>query len=108
MTASQGGATPGRSLYSLPDLDPHHRRVRQLLDAGGPQGPKSPGTRFVVQDIGHFKAIFRLLEIDLVVDARTLTRCCFENLFWQGELADKGASFVEAMVDDEVTSQQSW
>jgi Family of unknown function (DUF5677) len=73
----------------------------------GRKDPKVLALALLCRTLGHFKGVFRLLEIDLVVDARTLTRCCFENLFWQGELAEKGATFVEAMVHDEVSSQQS-
>jgi hypothetical protein len=47
-----------------------------------------------------------MVESGLIVEARTLTRCCFENLLWIAELADKGAEFVTQMVEDEVASRQ--
>jgi hypothetical protein len=49
----------------------------------------------------------RLLEIGLIVEPRTLTRCIFENLFVQGGLADGGDLFVQKMVDDAAKSRQS-
>jgi predicted ATPase len=48
-----------------------------------------------------------MIEAAMPVEARTLTRCCFENLLWIAELADKGDAFVEEMVRDEVSSQQA-
>jgi hypothetical protein len=39
----------------------------------------------------------------LLIEARTLTRCLFEDLFMQGGLAEGGDQFVQMMVDDEQT-----
>jgi hypothetical protein len=52
-------------------------------------------------------AIFRLLEMGLLIEARTLTRCLFEDLFMQGGLAEGGDQFVQMMVDDAAKSRQS-
>jgi hypothetical protein len=59
------------------------------------------------RSLGHFNAIPRLLEMGLIVEARTLTRCILENLFLQGALAEGGDAFVEKMVDDAAKSRQS-
>ena len=42
----------------------------------------------------------------LVVEARILTRCCFENSLWIGGLAGHGDEFVRAMFDDEARSRK--
>jgi hypothetical protein len=60
-----------------------------------------------VLSLGHFRAICHLLEIGLMVEARTLTRCIFENRFIQGGLADGGDEFVQKMVDAAAQSRQS-
>jgi len=73
----------------------------------GARDPKVIALAVLSRSLGHFKAIFRLLEIGLVIEARTLTRCIFENLFVQGGLAEGGDEFVQKMVDDAVKSRRS-
>jgi len=48
-----------------------------------------------------------MVDAGMIVEARTLTRCCFENLLWLAELAAKREAFVEEMVKDQVSSQQA-
>jgi len=74
---------------------------------GGARDPKVIALSLLARSLGHFKAVFRLLEIGSIVEARTLTRCIFENLFMQGSLAERGDEFVQAMVDDQAKSRQS-
>jgi hypothetical protein len=69
--------------------------------------PKLIALALLSRSLGHFKAICRLLELGLLVEARTLTRCIFENLFMQGGLAERGDGFVQKMIDDAAKSKQS-
>jgi hypothetical protein len=39
------------------------------------------------------------------VEARTLTRCCWENLFWAAALAKKGDEFVNRVIFDDAFSR---
>jgi hypothetical protein len=48
----------------------------------------------------HFAAVRLLLTNKFVVEARTLARCCYENLFWIGGLTTKGPAFIEQMGAD--------
>jgi hypothetical protein len=73
----------------------------------GARDPKVIALALLSRSLGHFKAIPRLLEIGLIVEARTLTRCIFENLFMQGGLAEQGDAFVQKMADDIAKSRQS-
>jgi hypothetical protein len=73
----------------------------------GTRDPKVIALALLARSLGHFKAIFRLLEVGLIVEARTLTRCIFENLFMQGGLSERGDEFVQKMVDDVAKSRQS-
>jgi hypothetical protein len=73
----------------------------------GARDPKVIALALLSRSLGHFKAIPRLLEIGLIVEARTLTRCIFENLFMQGRLAEQGDAFVQRMADDTAKSRQS-
>jgi Family of unknown function (DUF5677) len=73
----------------------------------GMRDPKLIALALLSRSLGHFKAICRLLELGLLVEARTLTRCIFENLFMQGGLAERGDGFVQKMIDDAAKSKQS-
>ena len=50
--------------------------------------------------IGNLRATFILIECGMVVEARTLTRCCIENLIWLRRLSTDGAAFVERIISD--------
>lgn len=43
----------------------------------------------------------------LVVEARTLTRCCYENLIWAAALNERGSDFVADMLNDEAASRKA-
>jgi hypothetical protein len=78
------------------------------LDATkGTRDPKVIALALLSRSLCHFRAVLRLLDMGLVVEARTLTRCIFENLFMQGGLAESGDQFVQKMVDDVAKSRQS-
>jgi hypothetical protein len=73
----------------------------------GTKDPKVIALALLSRSLGHLKATCHLLEIGLITEARTLTRCIFENLFMQGGLAERGDDFVAKMVDDAAKSRQS-
>jgi len=73
----------------------------------GTKDPKLIALTLLSRSLCHLKAIPRLLDMGLLVEARTLTRCIFENLFVQGGLAESGDDFVRMMVDDVAKSRQS-
>lgn len=43
----------------------------------------------------------------LVVEARTLTRCCYENLIWAAALNERGSEFVADMLNDEAANRKA-
>ncbi|RXH36638.1 hypothetical protein XH99_06635 [Bradyrhizobium nanningense] len=43
----------------------------------------------------------------LIVEARTLARCCYENLIWAGALKERGSEFVKDMLNDEAASRKA-
>lgn len=62
-------------------------------------------TGLLCRTFHHFRAIRTLVTMGLVVEARVLTRCCFENLFWIAALAQRGEIFIrEAANDHEVNN----
>ena len=51
--------------------------------------------------MSNFKVVTKLIREDMVVEARTITRCCCENVFFIAALKEQGKKFVDAMVIDE-------
>jgi hypothetical protein len=51
--------------------------------------------------LSNFKALVLLTQQKMVVEARVLARCCYENLFIIGGLHAEGTSFAERMLDDD-------
>lgn len=75
--------------------------------AEGVRDPKVVALTLLCRGLCHFKSLFRLLDAGLIVDARTLTRCIFEDLFWQGRLAELGSAFVQEAIVDTARSRQA-
>lgn len=57
--------------------------------------------------VNHFAAFRMLMANGFIVEARTMARCCYENLFWIGGLKDKGAAFLTQMKADNVASKKA-
>jgi hypothetical protein len=55
----------------------------------------------LARTISNLKGAMILLDATRIVEARTIARCCLENLYWTVGLAEKGKVFVKQMRDDE-------
>lgn len=55
----------------------------------------------------NLKGVIAVAREGLVVEARTLTRSCYENLFFVCGLIEKGNKFVASMYDDDFKSLRS-
>jgi Family of unknown function (DUF5677) len=53
--------------------------------------------------VNNYAAARELLEKDFVVEARTLVRCCYENLFWIASLNADGPRLIEQMIMADAT-----
>jgi hypothetical protein len=69
--------------------------------------PKVLALALLCRTLLNFKGAVIMVQNEMAVEARTLTRCCYENLLWIGELAAKREIFVREMVRDEASSQQA-
>jgi Family of unknown function (DUF5677) len=69
--------------------------------------PKILVLALLCRTISNFEGIIALAKLGLIVEARTLTRCCYESLFFIGGLIEKGDEFVSAMYQDELASIRS-
>jgi len=76
-----------------------------LESVAGTRDPKVVALTLLARTMGNFQAGILLLENGHVVEARTMARCCYENLFWIAALAKSGEAFVHAMELDDTASR---
>lgn len=57
--------------------------------------------------IVNFKGVVVLLREELLVEARTLARCCYENLLWADAIRNRGDAFIDEMIEDEMGNRKS-
>jgi hypothetical protein len=69
--------------------------------------PKILALALLARTYMNLKGVIAVAKEGLVVEARTLTRACFENLFFVPNLIEKGDEFVTAMYDHERRSVRS-
>jgi Family of unknown function (DUF5677) len=69
--------------------------------------PKILSLALFCRTVGNFKGVVALTKQGLVVEARTLTRSCYENLHCMAALIEQGDQFVKAMHHDQMRSFRS-
>jgi hypothetical protein len=57
--------------------------------------PKILSLALLCRTVGNFKGVVALTKEGLVVEARTLTRSCYENLYCMAALIEQGDDFVK-------------
>jgi hypothetical protein len=73
----------------------------------GAADPQIVAVLLLVRTLSNFRGALILLRADRIVEARTLTRCCFENLFTIAPLSEGGQSFVLEMGEDHKASRKA-
>ena len=68
--------------------------------------PKVLALALLSRTLTNFKGTVTLLREDLVVEARTLARCCVKNLIYMGVLREDGSKFVELLLQDAAASRR--
>lgn len=69
--------------------------------------PKLLALALLSRTLGNFKGVVRLVEQGLLVEARVLTRCCFENQLVAGGLYAKGIEFAQQIKADDVAGRKA-
>jgi hypothetical protein len=69
--------------------------------------PKLLALALLSRTLGNFKGAVRLIEHGLLVEARVLTRCCFENQLVVGGLYAKGVEFAQQIKADDVAGRKA-
>jgi hypothetical protein len=72
----------------------------------GARDPKFIAMALLARTIGNLEGALDMIEKGKVVEARTLTRCCWENLFWAAALTKKGDEFINKIVADDAFSRE--
>jgi hypothetical protein len=60
----------------------------------------------LARSVSNFKGALAMARAGMVVEARILVRCCFENMFCVDGLVTQGDTFVQEMFYDELTSRK--
>ncbi|MGC1779042.1 MAG: DUF5677 domain-containing protein [Xanthobacteraceae bacterium] len=69
--------------------------------------PKILSLALLSRTIGNFKGVISVVKENLIVEARTLTRSCYENLYCMAALIEQGDDFVQVMHLDQMRSFRS-
>ena len=63
--------------------------------------PKLIALFLLLRTLSNFNGAIVLARMNMPVETRILTRCCFENLFTVVALAEQGPGFVRRMIQDQ-------
>jgi hypothetical protein len=69
--------------------------------------PKFLALALLSRTVSNLKGAMILLDATRIVEARTITRSCLENLYWTVGLAEQGEEFVNQMRDDELSHRKA-
>jgi Family of unknown function (DUF5677) len=69
--------------------------------------PKILSLALLCRTVGNFKGVIAMTKERQVVEARILTRSCYENLYFMGALIEQGDLFVRTMHQDQIRSFRS-
>jgi hypothetical protein len=75
--------------------------------AKGITDPRAMAYCVLARTISNLQAVLVLVKSNQIVEARTITRCCYENSFWIQGLLTSGDEFVREMRRDEAASMKS-
>jgi hypothetical protein len=100
-------ATSAEGLLVLERMCQLGGRVAEAADMSGEPvfSVRSVALSLLVRSLSHARAVHLLLGQGLIVEARTLVRCCYENLFWIRSLAKRGEEFLREVELDDAASR---
>ena len=71
----------------------------------GASDPKVVALCLLGRTLNNCRVTMMLLENHNIVEARTISRCCYENLFWAASLTKKREEFVKEMYLDDAANR---
>jgi hypothetical protein len=82
-------------------------RANVTITEKGFADPKFIALALLIRTVSNLKGAMILLDARRIVEARTITRSCLENLYWTIGLYEEGDKFVRQMRDDEINYRKS-
>jgi transcriptional regulator with XRE-family HTH domain len=73
----------------------------------GAADPKVVAVLLLIRTLSNFRGTIILLRSDRIVEARTVARCCFENLFTIAALREDGQRFILEMGEDHKANRKA-
>jgi hypothetical protein len=85
--------------------DKLHQTGRIILEkaTSDPTTEKALALALLARTLSNLRSTISLLRDQQIVEARTITRCCFENAFWAVCLQEEGEAFVRKMEQHEIS-----
>jgi hypothetical protein len=83
------------------------RTAEVSITAKGFSDEKVLALTLLARCLSNLKGVLLLLQAGRIVEARTITRCCLENLYWTVALSDQGEEFVSQMLHDEMNHRKA-
>jgi hypothetical protein len=71
----------------------------------GSADPRMLAVALLGRSLSNYKGAALMIREGLIVEARTLVRSCYENMFFIAKLDSDGSAFVSRMRDDEIASK---
>jgi Family of unknown function (DUF5677) len=96
--------------FRISAFDPLRRDSKSLghwITEKGFAEPKILALALTARTYLNLQGVIAVAKEGLVVEARTLARSCFENLFFAARLVETGDEFVKAMYDHDLKSLRS-
>jgi hypothetical protein len=82
-------------------------QCKLIVTEQGLAHPKLLALALLCRTVTNFKGVIILTRERLIVEARVLTRCCYENMFMVGGLSAEGDAFAERMKADDRAGRSS-
>jgi hypothetical protein len=77
------------------------KQCELVVTEQGMMHPKILALALLSRTLANLKGVAVLVQKGLVVEARVLARCCYENLFMLGGLHADGTEFAKRMIEDD-------
>lgn len=82
-------------------------RMFEELQLPTSQQKETYAVTLLARTVSNFEGVMALLNKKLVVEARTLVRCCWENAFYLAGIARGGEDFVKQMMKDDLVMRRA-
>ena len=83
------------------------RTAEAAITSKGFSDEKVLALTLFARSVSNLKGVLVLLRARRIVEARTITRCSLENLYWTVAITERGENFVRQMLHDEMSRRKA-